>query len=89
MFLGLLVVPLLLCAVRPQTVRYVVALGIAYAAIEWALAYRSNLAEHGGDWSGGGELLGVTGLLALVFFALWLDAAFLGWAVGRTLREST
>lgn len=88
MILGLLVVPLLLCALRPRAVRYVVALGIAYAATEWAVAYRSNLVEHGGDWSEGGELLAVTGLLALIFFALWLSAAFVGWALGRKLGRS-
>jgi Zn-dependent protease with chaperone function len=86
--LGLLVVPLVLCAVRPRVLRYVIALGIAYAGAEWALAYRSNLVEHGGDWTAGSELLAVTGFFALIFFALWFSAALAGWALGRKLRRN-
>ena len=75
--LGLLVVPPLLCAVRPHAFRYVVALGIVYASAEWALAYRSSLVEHGGDWTSGGELLAFTGFFAMLFFALWVGLAVL------------
>lgn len=86
--LGLLVVPLVLCTVRPRTLRYVVALGIVYAAVGWALAYRSSLVEHGGDWTGGAELLAFTGFFALIFYGLWFTAALVGWALGRRLGRN-
>jgi hypothetical protein len=50
---------------------------------EWFIAYRSNLVEHGGDWNGGAELAAFTGVLALLFFFLWIGAALLGRVIAR------
>ena len=65
----------------------ILGLGATLAGIEWALAYRSNQFEHGGDWQPGTELLVFTGIVAVTYFLIWLGLALLGATVGRSLRR--
>jgi hypothetical protein len=61
--------------------RWLAALGLAAATLEWVLAYRDN---QGGDWSPGVELALVTGFFALVYYLpLWLAGVWIGLAVRR------
>jgi hypothetical protein len=75
------------CALVPRAFLYVVASGLVLAAAEWVLAYHGSLVENGGDWSGGGELLGFTGVLACLLLGVWVGLALLGRYVGRLRRK--
>jgi hypothetical protein len=81
----LLFVPLATCALAPRAYRYVIAVGAALAAVEWALAYRDN---RGGDSvDDGAELVAATGIFAALMFVVWLSLAALGVFLRRALSR--
>lgn len=75
---------LLALALPDRAVRWLLAVGVAFAVGEWVLAYRRSVDRD--DGREGLELILVSGVFALLFAALWA----LGIAVGlgvRRLRE--
>jgi hypothetical protein len=84
-----LVVPLCLSLVVRRGHRWIALLGLPAAGIEWALAYRDNQVDHGGDWNPGAELVFVTGIFALLFFfPLWLVGLGIGVGLHRAIDRA-
>jgi cytochrome c biogenesis protein CcdA len=77
------VVPFVAALVIRRGHRWLAALGLPAAAIEWLLAYRDN---QDGDWNPGLELALFTGVFALIYYLpLWLLGVWVGRAVRRRL----
>jgi hypothetical protein len=84
-----LVVPFVLAYLVPRRARLIViaVVGVAWYATISALAYRSSLAQNGGDSASGADTAGLVAVLnAIQFLPLWSFGALFGWKL-RSRRD--